>query len=743
MLVCLLAAVLAPGLAPSGGARAAADPITPTNGLKLTITSMSPREVSANNTNVAVQGTVTNISDRVITEVKARLQLGDAVTSDKQLSDAEAGAAPTDAATTAYQTVTSTLQPGQTASLSLTAQLQGTGSLDISKAGVYPLMVNLQGSPAYGGQARLAAASLLLPVTSVPGAVPPAGADRNRLTLLWPLVDDQPRVIGVAGNGQEVLADDSLADSLVPGGRLFGLVQSVKDVSVQNPALLSAMCFAIDPDLLATVHGMAGGYQVQTATGTRAGAGATAAAEWLNMLSKLTAGNCVLSLPEADADLVALSRAGATNLAKLALDDSTEISSVLPGTTPLSGVAWPSDGALDDGSALALAGMGVNTELLQPDAVAGAATGSVSLQGLPANRSHAVLIDQAVSGALAEQSANPSNVDVSGVSAQNGIAALTYRTLFAPGSGQTELIAPPRRWNSAQNELESYLDVVGGTLSAGGATPVGLATLAAAAPSGPSVRLTYPAAAAAAEIPASVTGRVVTDDAAQQDMLAAMNRDHANPVTTPTQLIGPLRVGLLRAVSGAWRTNHQGAAVQLSTVEQEFSSVRGAVSVVATNQTFSLGSQSSRLPVAVTNSLPVDIVVQVDLAGQSGLAASAVRQTILAGGSTTLYLPVKISRSGRFSVEVSVTTPGGTQLGHSARFEVVSGAYGTIILVITVAAFAILVLLSIRRIYRRLRSSREATPDEQDLPTLPGEPTVPNVPTVPSTAVDTQEPVEH
>jgi hypothetical protein len=208
-------------------------------------------------------------------------------------------------------------------------------------------------------------------------------------------------------------------------------------------------------------------------------------------------------------------------------------------------------------------------------------------------------------------------------------------------------------------------------------------------------------------------------------------------------MIDPLRTGLLRAVSSAWRTDHAGAAASLDAVEQQFDGITGAVSVVATNQTFSLGSQNSRLPVAVANSLPVDITVEVDLAGQSGLAPSQVQDaTILAGGSRTLYLPVKMSRSGRFTVQVTVTTPNGLKLGRTARFEVVSGAYGTIILVITVAAFAVLVLLSARRIYRRLRKSREGTDDDEDLPTLPGETTVPNVPIVPSTSVDAQESVQ-
>jgi hypothetical protein len=245
-LVSLLTALLGGALAPWDAQAATAEPITPTNGLKLTISSLAPRQVTADTPNVVVNGTVTNISDRQIDNIKVRLQLGAPVTDDGQLSAALAGAAPTDRVATDYQTITATLRPGQTASISVLAQLHGAGSLQINQPGVYPMLVNVQGQPAYGGQARLAAANLLLPVLSAPGGgAPHTPGAPDRLTLLWPLVDDRPRVVGTA-NGQPVLSDDSLADSLVAGGRLFGLVQAVKDASANDPALLSSMCFASD-----------------------------------------------------------------------------------------------------------------------------------------------------------------------------------------------------------------------------------------------------------------------------------------------------------------------------------------------------------------------------------------------------------------------------------------------------------------------------------------------------------------
>jgi hypothetical protein len=83
---------------------------------------------------------------------------------------------------------------------------------------------------------------------------------------------------------------------------------------------------------------------------------------------------------------------------------------------------------------------------------------------------------------------------------------------------------------------------------------------------------------------------------------------------------------------------------------------------------------------------------------------------IPAGGSVTVFVPTTATRSGRFSVFATVRTLGGTQLGEQARIELVSSAYGTIVVIVTGLAFVLLVLLSGRRIYRRVKASRTAPP---------------------------------
>ena len=77
-----------------------------------------------------------------------------------------------------------------------------------------------------------------------------------------------------------------------------------------------------------------------------------------------------------------------------------------------------------------------------------------------------------------------------------------------------------------------------------------------------------------------------------------------------------------------------------------------------------------------------------------------------AGGGRQYFLPVEALRAGRFSVDVSLSTPTGTPLGSSARFELTSTEYGAITIIATVAAGVALLLLASRRIYRRVKDAR-------------------------------------
>ncbi|HEX4704679.1 MAG TPA: DUF6049 family protein [Pseudonocardiaceae bacterium] len=710
-------AVLLTSLAPAAIAAPNPPPVptgpTANTWVRLTVTSQQPRVVTATDTSVTVTATVSNVSDRRIRLLTARLQVGDAVTSGTALRSALSPTANYIHGNTVFTPKKDTLEPGASVSFTVTANLQGTDSLQVTRPGVYPLMVNVQGVPDFGAGARLAAATVLLPVLSTPsGGAPAPGGAPSGLTMLWPLIDQQPRVVGTT-SGQVVLSDDTLAASLGSGGRLFGLLDAVRRVSADSPALLSALCFAVDPDLLATVRDMAGGYRVATGGGTsQPGQGAAAAGLWLTTLKGLAANHCVLALPYADADLAALAHAGGTDLMQLAITDGATEAKNLGGTT-ITDVAWPADNTLDTRTLTDLAGLGVHNVLLNPASLTQPATGPAPVAGFTGgNRPTVLPIDPVVTAELAARTDEP-NVDQADISAQDGMAAIVYQTAFHGAAGQPLLVAPPRRWAPSATEAQAFLRCAATVLAEHYATATALSDAVTAPQTSGPVTLNYTPQESVAEVAHPVVTSAVQSDAAQRDVLAAMGRDHTAPnAVQPAALIDPLRTELLRVVSSAWRDGRtSGASAALGVAGSAFDALRQQVTVVQSGLPILLGSRDSRLPVTVTNNLSVDIAVRVDVTGDPGLPSSGAEDLIPAHASITVFIQTKVTRTGRFSVFATVSTPGGvTELGQQARLELTSTAYGTIIVIVTAIAFGLLVLLSGRRIYRRIRAARGTAP---------------------------------
>ena len=222
-------------------------------------------------------------------------------------------------------------------------------SLHIDEPGVYPVMVNVNGTPDYGAPARLDDARFLLPVLGVPpepaadsgaDSADVGGAARHlqtrRLTMLWPLADRPRLAAGAPGGTTPVrLIDDDLATSLAPGGRLDTLLSAVDFATSPqvDPGgeMRNAMCLAVDPDLLVTVNAMTGGYVVNDApdagpgTPTHPGAGQDAAVGWLNRLKALAQRMCVAPTTYAQADLDALQRVGDAGLSAIATNGAADI----------------------------------------------------------------------------------------------------------------------------------------------------------------------------------------------------------------------------------------------------------------------------------------------------------------------------------------------------------------------------------------------------------------------------------
>lgn len=358
---------------------------------------------------VTVSGTVRNVGTLPLESVDVRLQRGPRVTGADAVREPLVWSEPSFPVLGTFQRVGESLAPGATVPFRVTLPARAVPgregpNLELTEPGVYPLLVNVNGTPEGGSPARLDDARTLLPVIEVPGtpgaarpAPGPAGAGSGPadddgadpapaeepgpppvpLTLLWPLAAAPTRVAHIPGaDGPDpvvALTDDSLLRDLAPDGRLSGLVRAAGE-AFSGPAgadLRRATCLAVDPDLLATVSEVADGRPVVIDRGsgpaapgdearaerddevTPAGDGAGDAGRWLGELRALAEGGCVVTLPAAQSDLDAVGRVGDATLTATALDRAGTVRRVL-GVDPVPDLVVPASGTLAPGTAEAL-----------------------------------------------------------------------------------------------------------------------------------------------------------------------------------------------------------------------------------------------------------------------------------------------------------------------------------------------------------------------------------------------------
>ncbi|MEW2507230.1 DUF6049 family protein [Amycolatopsis sp. NPDC047767] len=680
--------------------------------LRLDLDQLNPRVITTSAKTLTVSGTVTNIGDRRISRPQVRLQVGERLSGDRELKGVLAGDPIQDSPLTDFTTLTESLEPGQTAKLDVSVPLDSLRGGQFGRPGVYPMLVNVNGTPEFGGPARLAAVSLLMPVLSAPGKSTPPPGKHADVSVLWPITDSSPHVLSSPYGGQLTLTDDTLAAELSPNGRLHSLVAAARAAQA-DPNVGDSMCFAVDPDLLRTVNAMTSGYVVAGAPGK----GSQLAQDWLVQLRALVNGHCVIALPFADADLTTLgkvrSATGApdTGLLSTALSGEATIRDLLH-TQPRQGVLWP-DGTPDDQALTAMSAAGVHTVLtdsskLQADAPV---TEPVSLPG----GLRAQPINSVIASAMTSSVPNPQTPTTVGaatqpaIASQNGLAALAFeaglgRTGIEPGTRL--LVAPPRRWDVPVGELTAFLQQVGQLLGPGGVA--GGAPLADLLDQNASGTASF--AAGTHDQPPSGSSDVadaLTDlDGQAAGLLSAMRMDTTHRVP-PEDIIAPVRNALVRGAATAYRTPSGSTAG--ANADAELAAIRDQVTVEQPKQTIALASGSSPLPVFVSNGLPVGITAQIALKNEVGIRPEQVQNWFIpAKGGQNELLQIEALRAGRLSVDVSLTTPQGTQLGSTARFELTSTEYGPITIIITVVAGCALLLLASRRIYRRVKEGRAA-----------------------------------
>lgn len=756
--VALLLAVAPAAVAPIAGAQPPAVPF-----LRVHIDSITPDLVTTtSNQLVSVSGTIDNVGDRPVRDVVVRLERGPAAETSTALRTDLAGNVDQYQPVADFITVAPELARGQKVPFRLSYPLQSPlgASLRIDSPGVYPLMVNVNGTPDYGAAARLDDSRFLLPVVGVPplegpdgedtsggaldSAVPPDTTRPVGITMFWPLADRPRLAAGAPGGTTPVrLIDDDLATSLGPGGRLDTMLTAVDfatspDVDPGGD-LTRALCLAVDPDLLVTVNAMTTGYVVNDAadagpgTPTHPGAGQQAAIDWLARLKTLALRMCVAPTTYAQADLDALNRVADPGLSSIATTGAGAIVDQILGIAATRGVSLVGDGPLTAAAVQLLSGRGLTVAIAAANLVGpGDGTGDTagSADTAPVRYTPNVVaapFDPAVGAALAGMGPTPESPsyldpsldfavkqDSAAARRQDALGALLWRSLAPDIEPRTQIVMPPLMWNLTPEDAQTVLTAVSTSIRSGLATPRPLAALLFEANS----------AAPGAPVPDGQLGNprgrfdngVVTGIAGATGRLwgltAALTSDERTGLTG-TQYTAPLREDLLRALSLSIPPDARNGLAQqrLTTVGRTVEDLFNAVTIVNPGGSYTLATERSPLPLALRNDLPVPIRVRLDIDAPPGMSVTDMGEIVLPPGFLPLKVPIEVHFTQRVAVDVALRTADGLPLGEPVRLSVHSNAYGKVLFIITLSAGAVLVLLVGRRLWHRFRRQ----PDRADL----------------------------
>ncbi|MGH3676511.1 MAG: DUF6049 family protein [Mycobacterium sp.] len=753
----LLFLAAAPDVAP----RAAAGEPSSVPFLQVRIDRVTPEVVSTTSSPVVtVAGTVLNVGDRPVRDVMVRLEHAAAVSSSAGLRTNLGGANDQFQPVADFITLAPELPRGQNVPFTLAYPLRSPDlpSLNVQQPGVYPLLVNVNGTPDYGEPARLDDGRFLLPVIGVPpepGAdssadsladvVPPDTSNPVRLTMMWPLADRPRLAAGAPGGTTPVrLIDDELAGSLAPGGRLDTLLSAVDFATSPSVdpggRVRSALCLAVDPDLLVTVNAMTGGYVVNDgpdfgpATPTHPGTGQDAAVKWLNRLKALAQRMCVAPTSYAQSDLDALHRVGDPGLSAIATNGAGDIVDQILGITSTRGATVVGDGPLTGPAIELLSAQGPTVAIAAADLTAqDSATGEPATAEVAPIRYTPQLVaapfDPTVGAALAGAGTDPWSPsyldaaldiplkhDSQVARRQDALGSLLWRGLQPASGPRTQILMPPLTWSLQADDAAAILSAMATTIRAGLAAPRPLTAVIAEGDAVPQ-RDIQPLPDGAmgnprARFDDAVTAGIAGTTGRLWGLTVALTTDERTGLTG-IGYTAPLREDMLRALSQSVPPDARNALAQqrLATVSTTVNDLFNAVTIVNPGGSYTLATERSPLPLALRNNLPVPIRVRLQVDAPPGMTVTDLGEIQLPPGYLPLRVPIEVHFTQRVAVDVALFTADGLPLGEPVRLSVHSNAYGQVLFFITLAAGAVLVALAGRRLWHRFRGQ----PDPADL----------------------------
>ncbi len=268
-----------------------------------------------------------------------------------------------------------------------------------------------------------------------------------------------------------------------------------------------------------------------------------------------------------------------------------------------------------------------------------------------------------------------------------------------PNDPRPYVIAVPRAANDAAREAVSAV------LRANWTTASSVSTLLSLIPDGTERVLNTPAAATA--------GTLTKNDAAAIDSSLAAFCAVAAIFDDADAKIAAATAGADQLTSVSWREDPAGRGAQIRAIaptKEQLESIH-----VTTTSTINLISESSSLPVQVTNDFdqPVTVTVHLDVPDIRLRAPAPVEVTLPASSTTTVSVPVEAHGSGNLDVEVTVTNAQGTLVGATDVLRVRVRADWENVGTVVVAGFVGLIfVIGLVKSVRDGRRSKPVPPDD-------------------------------
>ncbi|AKK04346.1 hypothetical protein [Corynebacterium epidermidicanis] len=679
---------------------------------------------------------ITNMTLEKLHGIHVRVQRGEAVTNVADGAAALSGDQSNFAVATPFSSLDFELGPQQSGEFTL--QLDRT-QLKMDTPGVFPLLINVNGTLGEQGDAYLTSERLLFQTGQLPEKDAP-------MTLLLPVTTDTDVLPGEPGEAPNapllLLGSENLANQLGTGGRLSGLLDAYEQANYRGT------CLAVDPEMVDTIDRMRAGYRVtssrpnpvaprqrlrdswfsqnDTASGSE-GSGTQAAARWIDQLRRIAKnGGCITALPWANTDLGAVARTGNQSLMNEAVARGNVVLSRVLESPTRSDVIIPGQGYLDRRTAQALAQASAQDpeRSFEVGAEPGnwrALVAGNTVGGL-ADGISAIPFDPALGSLLAAVGDTPDTTGYSNqwqridprVDSAVGRRTTAVSALALAASEGKPVVALPT-YDLSVADAEALIEQSNVLFETKRARPIPLAEHAVADP-GPTRELTagspYPNPS---ELTDTEVLRATQQARALDDITSLMTNDPAITLSR-YDYTTPMRWDLLRALSVLGRRSmvtYDTATKRADTIlngnRDTQQRLRQSVALLPPGNVYTRTSASSPLLIVAQNGLPLPVDAKLGFAGPEGATINVPASLrIPARGSITTQMTADLPDSStRTDLTVWLASQTGAQISQPVEIGVQTRSGLLLISGVVAAMFGLLGLLVFRQAKRR-QSTRKS-----------------------------------